>query len=94
MDRRSFARPVLVAVAVGLGVAVAARAFAGGSCPAHETVALGSSCRGLIASLAIRVGVTAGIVVLFAELLAAGLARTAEALDRDRALAASSEEER
>ena len=89
--RIPFARPMLAAVGVGLGVAVAARVIAGGSCPAHEVLALGSSCRGLIASLAVRVGVTTGVVVLFAQLVMAGLARTAEAIDRDRA---SAEEER
>jgi hypothetical protein len=85
------ARPLLAAAAIGVGVAIAARVVGGGSCPAHEALALGSSCRGLIASLAVRVGVTTGVVVLFAQLVMAGLARTAEAIDRDRALA---EEER
>ena len=79
--------PMLAAIAVGLGVALAARVIAGGSCPAHEALGLASPCRGLIASLAIRVGVTTGVVVLFAQLVMAGLARTAEAIDRDRALA-------
>jgi hypothetical protein len=82
---------MLAAVAVGLGVAVAARVIAGASCPAHEALAIGSSCRGLIASLAMRLGVATGLVVLFSQLVMAGLARTAEAIDRDRALA---EEER
>ncbi len=82
---------MVAAVAVGLGVALAARAFAGGSCPPHETVALVSTCRGLIASLAVRVGATAGIVVLLSQLVSAGLARTAETIDRDRALAREEE---
>jgi hypothetical protein len=69
---------------VGLGVALAAKTFAGGSCPPHESVALVSTCRGLISSLAVRIGVTAGVVVLLAQVVAAGLARTAETMDRDR----------
>jgi hypothetical protein len=82
---------VAAAVAVGLGVALGARAFANGSCPSHESVALVSTCRGLIASLAVRVGVTAGVVVLLAQLVSAGLTRTAEAIDRDRELAREEE---
>jgi hypothetical protein len=74
----------VAAAAVGLGVTLAARAFAGGSCPAHESAALVSTCRGLISSLAVRVGVTAGLVVLLAQVVAAGLVRTAETIDRDR----------
>jgi hypothetical protein len=89
--RIPFAGPLLAAVAVGLVVALATRVIAGGSCPSHEALTLGSSCRGLIASLAVRVGVAAGVVMLFVQLLAAGLARTVDAMDRDRALA---EEER
>ncbi len=73
-----------VAGAVGLLVWFAARAFAFDSCPAHDALRMVSSCRALVASLAIRVGVVAGAVVLLMEVVSAGLLRTAETLDQDR----------
>lgn len=72
------------AVAVGSMVWLAARSFAAGSCPQHDPLRVASSCRALVGSLAIRVGIAAGIAVLLMELLSAGLRRTAEAMDEDR----------
>ena len=76
------------AVVVGSMVGIAARSFAAGSCPQHDPQQVVSSCRALIDSLAIRMGITAGIAVLLMELLSAGLRRTAEALDEERRTAA------
>ena len=76
------------AVAVGWMVWLAARTFATGSCPPHDPLRVVSSCRALVGSLAIRVGITAGIAVLLMELLSAGLRRTTEAMDEDRRAAA------
>ena len=69
---------------MGVVVWLGARAFAAGSCPDHDVLAIGSSCRGLVASLAIRVGVVAAAAFLLMELVARGLFRTAEALEEER----------
>jgi len=79
---------VATALAVGLLVWLAARHFASDSCPENDVLRAASSCRALIGSLAARVGATAGAAVLLMELLAAGLLRTAENMDRDRRVAA------
>lgn len=76
------------AVAVGSMVWLAARSFAAGSCPQHDPLHVVSSCRALVGSLAIRVGITAGIAVLLMELLSAGLRRTTEVMDEERRTAA------
>jgi hypothetical protein len=76
----SFAAAGVVGVLVWLG----ARAFAAGSCPAHDVLRVVSSCRVLVGSLAIRVGVVAAAAVLVMELVAAGLLRTAESMDEER----------
>jgi hypothetical protein len=73
---------------VGVGVWLAARRFAAGSCPEHDLLRATSSCHVLIGSLAIRVGAAAGVTVLLMELVSAGLRRTAEAMERDRRIAA------
>ncbi len=72
-----------VAGVVGVLVWLGARAFAAGSCPAHDLLRVVSSCRVLVGSLAIRVGVVAAVAVLVMELVAAGLLRTAE-MDEER----------
>jgi hypothetical protein len=74
----------LAAAVVGVVVAVAARAVAGGSCPPHDPVALVTSCEGLVASLAVRIGGAAAAAMMLMQLLTAGLARTVEDLDRHR----------
>ena len=74
----------LVAGAVGVLVWLAARAFAAGSCSTHDMLRVVSSCRALVDSLAVRVGVVAGIAVLLMDLVAAGLVRTVETMDEDR----------
>jgi hypothetical protein len=79
---------LLASVAVGVVVWLASRAFAAGSCPIHDSLRAASSCRALIGSLAIRVGITAGVAVLLMELLSAGLRRTTEAIDEERQTAA------
>ena len=76
------------AVAVGSMVWLAARSFAAGSCPQHDPLQVVSSCRALVGSLAIRVGITAGITVLLMGMLSAGLRRTAETMDEARRTAA------
>jgi len=76
------------AVAVGTMVWLTARSFAAGSCPPHDAPQFLSSCRALVGSLAIRVGITVGIAVLVVELLSASLRRTGEAIDEDRRTAA------
>jgi len=73
---------------VGVAVALVARSFAGGSCPEHDALRVVSSCRELVGSLAVRVGVAAGVAVLLMELLSAGLRRTAEAMEEARRTAA------
>jgi hypothetical protein len=70
----------LVGVVVGLG----ARSFATGSCPSHDPLAVLSSCERLVSSLAFRVGGAAGVAVLLMQLIAAGLTRTAEAIEQQR----------
>jgi len=77
------------AVVVGATVAVVARAFARGSCPEVDLLRVVSSCRALVGSLAVRMGVVAGVAVLLMELVAAGLRRTAEAIEEERRTAAS-----
>jgi hypothetical protein len=72
------------AATVGIAVGLVARAFASGSCPAHDSFVLLSSCRGLVSSLALRVGVAAGVAVLLMQLIATGLSRTAEAMEEER----------
>ena len=79
---------LVAAVAVGSMVWLAARSFAAGSCPQDDPLRVVSSCQALVGSLAIRVGIAAGIAVLLMELLSAGLLRTTEALDEDRRTAA------
>lgn len=76
------------AVAVGSMVWLTARSFGAGSCPEHDPLQVVSSCRSLIGSLAIRVGITAGIAVLLMELLSAGLRRTTEVMVEERRTAA------
>lgn len=76
------------AVAVGGLVWLAARSFAAGSCPQHDPLRVVSSCQALVGSLAIRVGITAGIAVVLMELLSVGLRRTTQAMDEDRRTAA------
>jgi hypothetical protein len=76
------------AVVVGVAVWFAARAFATDSCPQHDVLRVVSSCRVLVGSLAIRVGAVAAVAVLLAELVSAGLRRTAETMDEARRTAA------
>jgi len=84
--RSRWLRPGAFALAGVVGVVVwfGARAFAGGSCPAHDVLRVSSDCRTLVGSLAIRVGVMAGAAVLLFELVSTGLLRTAERMERDR----------
>ncbi len=72
------------AAAVGVLVWFAARTFAADSCPAHDVLRVVSSCRALVGSLAVRVGVVAGAAVLLMELVSAGLLRTAETMHDER----------
>jgi hypothetical protein len=65
-----------VALGVGLFVAFLGRSLAGGSCPTHDAFGT-TSCVDLVGSLAARMGVAAGLAVVFMEALAAGLLRTA-----------------
>jgi hypothetical protein len=74
-------------VIVGVGVWLVARAFAAGSCPEHDVLAVASSCRALVGSLAARVGALAGATVIVMDLTSAGLRRTAESIDEDRSTA-------
>ena len=85
---RRLASVVGAATAVGVLVWLAARRFASGSCPEHDLLRAASSCQALVGSLAIRVGAMAGAAVLLMELVSAGLRRTAEAMERDRRIAA------
>lgn len=78
-----------VALGVGLLVAFLARSVAGDTCPTHE-VAGATSCVDLVGSLAARMGVVAGVAVLFMEALSAGLLRTAWQMELDRRDRASS----
>jgi hypothetical protein len=75
---------VLAAVVVGVAVAFVARSFATGSCPSRDALAVLSSCERLVSSLALRVGAAAGAAVLLMQLIADGLTRTAEAIERQR----------
>lgn len=72
------------AMVVGVGVWLAARAFGAGSCPEHDALRVASSCRALVGSLAVRVGVLAGAAVVLMDMMSAGLRRTAESMDQDR----------
>ncbi len=85
-DRRSIHLRSLfaAAVVVGVGVWLGARAFAAGSCPEHDVLAVASSCRALVGALAVRVGALAGAAVIVMDLTSAGLRRTAESMDEDR----------
>ena len=65
-----------VALGVGLLVAFVARSVAGSSCPTHDAFGV-TSCVDLVGSLAARMGVAAGVAVVFMEAVAAGLLRTA-----------------
>ena len=75
---------LVAAAVVGIGVWMAARAFGAGSCPEHDVIRSASSCRVLVGSLAIRVGVAAAAAVVLMDLVSAGLRRTAESLDEYR----------
>ena len=87
--RRWHLGPSLVAaLVVGVMVWLVARTFAGSSCPEHDILRVVSSCRVLVASLAVRVGAAAGVAVLLMELVSAGLRRTAEVMEEDRRTAA------
>ena len=85
-EHRSLHLGALLAAAVIVGVAVwfAARAFAAGSCPEQDVLRVATSCRALVGSLAIRVGVLAGAAVVVMDLTSAGLQRTAESMDEER----------
>ena len=85
-DRRSLhlVSLVLAAAAVGIVVGVAARWFAGGSCPGGPEPGFVSSCGDLIASLAWRVGAVAAGAVLLFGLISQGLARTASLIQDER----------
>ena len=72
------------AMVVGVGVWLAARVYGGNSCPEHDVLRLATSCRGLVGSLAVRVGALAGAAVILMELMSEGLRRTAESMDEDR----------
>ena len=72
------------AVLVGGAVGLLAQWYAGSSCPPGTPPGLLSSCDELIAGLAWRIGAAAGVAVLLRGAIAAGLARTAEALDDER----------
>jgi hypothetical protein len=74
---------LVVALGVGLLVAFLARSVAGDTCPTYEMTGI-SSCVDLVGSLAARMGVAAGISVVFMEALAAGLLRTASVMELDR----------
>ena len=74
----------MMAVLVGVGVWLAARAFGAGSCPPHDALRVATSCRGLVASLSLRVGALAGATVVLMDLTSTGLRRTAESIDEDR----------
>jgi hypothetical protein len=77
--------PVLArAAAVGLLVWLTARGFGSSSCSEQDTVIGASSCLELVSSLAVRVGVAAGVAMVMMELLAAGLLRTAAVLEEQR----------
>ena len=87
--RWSLVSATATAAVVGVVVALVARSFAGGSCPEYDALRVASSCRDLIGSLAVRVGAAAAVAVLLMGLLAAGLRRTAEAMEEDRRTAAT-----
>ncbi len=72
-----------LAVGVGIAVDMIARSIAGASCPTEE-VLVPTSCADLVESLSARIGVAAGIAVLFMELLSVGLLRTWSAIEADR----------
>jgi hypothetical protein len=72
------------AMVVGVGVWLAARVYGGNSCPEHDVLRVATSCRGLVGSLALRVGALAGAAVILMELMSEGLRRTAESMDEDR----------
>jgi hypothetical protein len=72
-----------VALGVGLLVAFLGRSIAGDTCPAHEAFGV-TSCVDLVGSLAARMGVAAGLAVVFMEAIAAGLLRTAWLGEQDR----------
>lgn len=57
---------------------------AAGSCPGHDVPAFGSACGVLVTSLSWRVGLLAGVATVVMGLLAAGLQRTAEAMEDER----------
>lgn len=88
-ERRSLHVGSLFAAAmvVGVGVWLAARAFGTGSCPEHDVLRVATSCRALVGSLAVRVGLLAGAAVILMDLTSAGLRRTAESMDEDRRIA-------
>ena len=72
-----------VAIGVGLVVAFIGRAVAGDSCPATDVFGA-TSCVDLVGSLAARMGVAAGVAVVFMEAVAAGLLRTAWLMEGQR----------
>ncbi|HSL12230.1 MAG TPA: hypothetical protein VLA82_13040 [Actinomycetota bacterium] len=74
---------LVVALGVGLAVAFVGRSVAGDSCPTHEVFGA-TSCVDLVGSLAARMGVAAGVAVVFMEAVAAGLLRTAWLLEGQR----------
>ena len=77
------------AMVVGVGVWLAARAVGAGSCPEHDMLRVATSCRALVGSLAVRVGVLAGAAVVLMDLTSAGLRRTAESMDERRRTASN-----
>ena len=72
-----------VALGVGLLVAFLARSLAGDTCPRYEAF-VATSCVDLVGSLAARMGVAAGIAVVFMEIVAPALLRTVWTMERDR----------
>ncbi len=78
--------PALTGVAVGTVVSAMGRAFGASSCGPADPLTplrLGGDCLSLVASMASRVGVAAGVATAFLALLATGLARTAARIRED-----------
>jgi len=79
---------IVLAVLVGVLVDLAARRFAGGSCPGGPEPGFASSCGDLIANLAWRVGAMAAGAVLLFGLISQGLAHTAARVQEERRILA------
>ena len=77
-------------MAVGSFVAAVGRLVGGSSCGPSEPTggfAVGGDCARLVASVAGRMGVAAGMATVLVTLLAAGLARTAARMEEERRVA-------